>query len=269
VTSSNLGDHAYTRGAAFGEVRLPFADRGTIQAGVRLDGYSSFGHAWSPSASAGLWVSPEVRVRGSVSRAFRIPTYTELYYRDPAHLAQADLRPERAWSVDGGVDWTPAGTWLVAASVFRRWDEDVIDWVKASPSDVWKTTNVRDVTTTGVELSAQRLWRGVLVRASASSQTVDAPSLSLLSKYVLEYARHSAGGAVAVPVALGLRAAVTVDHRRRFAGPAYTLVSARLARAFGRAEIFVDASNLLNEDYYEVKGVAMPGRWVTAGFAIK
>jgi iron complex outermembrane receptor protein len=269
VSSSNLGDHAYGRAAGFVEYLWEVSSRATLQAGLRADRYSSFGSAWSPTLSTGVWLSREVRLRASAARAFRIPTYTERYYRDPAHLASDGLRPERGWSADAGIDWLHGG-WLVAASAFSRWDEDVIDWVKAEPPDVWRTTNVRDVTTRGLEAGVTRSWAsGGLVKVGATLLDVDAPSLSLLSKYVLEYATRSIAAAVAVPLGGGFRAAVNLDYRRRYAGPRYTLLGARLARRFGRGEVFVAGTNLLNQDYYEIAGVEMPGRWVTAGFAIR
>jgi iron complex outermembrane receptor protein len=235
---------------------------------VRVDGYSAFGRAWSPSVSGGVWISPDVRLRASAARAFRIPTYTERYYSDPAHLATADLRPEHGWSVDAGLDWLRAG-WLLSATGFRRWDEDVIDWVKAAPADRWNTTNVRDVTTTGIEASLSRSWNGAVVRLLAASLDVDAPTLDLLSKYVLEYARHSVGASIGAPVGGGLRAAGTIDHRRRFGAEAYTLVGLRVSREIARGSIFVDVSNLLDVEYVEIPGVAMPGRWLTVGVTIR
>lgn len=268
INSSNLGDRRYARASVFAEGDWQLAPRATVQAGLRVDEYSTFGRAWSPSVSVGGWLASDLRLRASAARAFRIPTYTELYYRDPAHLARAELRPERGWSLDAGVDWTRDG-WLVSLSPYRRWDEDVIDWVKALPADLWRTTNVRDVTTTGIEASVARRWRGAIARGFVTAQDVDAPALDQLSKYVLDYTRRSAGASVAVPVHSGVRIATTVDYRRRHDRQAYTLVELRVSRAVRNMDLYVDATNLLNETYTEVAGVRMPGRWATVGAVIK
>ena len=103
------------------------------------------------------------------------------------------------------------------------------------------------------------------MRTFYSALDVDAPKLDLLSKYVLEYAPHSLGAAVAAPIAGRARASLRVDYRRRVAGDAAWLVGARLSHGVGRADLYVEGSNLLNEAYVEVPGVAMPGRWITAG----
>ncbi len=264
VRSTNLGDRRYLHQDFFAELQAPLAARATLVGGLRFDDYSAFGPSWNPALSLAVALAEQIRVRASARRAFRIPTFTELYYHDPANLGSPDLRAEHGWSLDGGVDWTP-GAWTVSASPFVRWDRDVIDWVRPTETDLWRSTNVRDVTTKGLELWAARRWAGALVRASVSSQAVDAPALSLLSKYVLEYARRSAGLAVAAPLAPGWQLAVNADRRERRDGQRYTLVGARLTRRFGRASLFLAGSNLLNVTYREIAGVALPGRWLSAG----
>jgi iron complex outermembrane receptor protein len=268
IRSSNLGRHQYNKASAFAEALWPLATRATVTAGLRVDRYSVFGSTASPSVSAASWLTSAVRLRASVGHAFRIPSFTELYYSDPANLGSPDLRAERGWSADAGLDWTPA-RWTVSTSVFRRWDQDVIDWVRATPDDVWRSTNVRDVTASGVELSVSRTWGGTWVRAYYAGLIVDAPSLALLSKYVLEYARHQSGVSVATPLVAGVRGALTLDHRDRLDGQTYVLGSLRLSRKVGRGDLFVDVRNLFNQHYREIAGVDLPGRWATVGVSLR
>jgi outer membrane cobalamin receptor len=268
VESSNLGNHDYSRGSIFAELQAPLADRASLTTAVRVDRYTTFGRSVSPSLSAAAHLSDAVRVRASVAHAFRIPTYTERYYSDPANLGSPDLVSEHGWTLDGGLDWTRQA-WTSSVSIFRRWDEDVIDWVRATSTDRWSSTNVRDVRARGVETSLGRRWEQALVRVHFAGLHVDAPTLPLLSKYVLEYARHQAGVSLAVPTVAGVRLSVNVDHRRRRDGQAYELVSARVSRAFGRIDAFVDGTNLFNQTYHEIVGVQMPGRWLTAGLTVR
>ena len=159
--------------------------------------------------------------------------------------------------------------WSGSLSIFRRWDEDVIDWVRATTAERFRATNVRDVTATGFEASLSRRWSSATLRLYYAGLTVDAPALTIISRYLLEYARHQSGGSISVPVGAGVRVALNVDHRHRSDAQSYDLVSLRLSRGFKRATMFVDATNLLDETYHEVVGVAMPGRWITAGVTIK
>ena len=267
VKSSNLGDHDYGRVYAFTEVQRPIGARALVTGGLRADGYSTFGSALSPSVSGVLQLSSTVRVRASAARAFRVPTFTELYYHDPANLGSPDLTAEHGWSLDGGLEWSSKG-WTAVASPFVRWDNDVIDWVRATPAELWRTTNVREVRSTGVEASLGRRWSSAWIRGHVTALEVDAPSLNTLSKYVLEYAKYSAGSAFSLPLGWNLRASGTVDYRHRADGQKYMLVGAKCSYAIRRTEIFVDGTNLLNETYREISGVSMPGRWLMVGISI-
>ena len=176
--------------------------------------------------------------------------------------------PRDGWSLDGGADWSARG-WTVSLSPFVRWDANVIDWLRPTPTDRWRSTNVRDVRTTGLEIGVTRRWRAALLRGGVTALDVEAPALTQLSKYVLEYARQSITGSITAPVAGRLRLAITADHRRRYGGRSDTLVGARVSLAFARGDVYVDGTNILNENYYEVAGVAMPGRWISVGFMLR
>ena len=259
VRSSNLGDHAYGRGAAFAELRYQRA-RTFITPAVRADAYSDFGSAVSPSIAAGHWLGP-VKLRGNAGHAFRVPTFTELYYRDPNHIASSDLRPEHAWSFEAGADVAASATWLVGVTTFVRFEDDVIDWVRQTPQERWQTANIRDVTTRGVELTARRrLGEAGLADISYVALDSDAPDLGLLSKYVLDYARHKVAMSLAAPVGAGLTAGARLGYTSRVDGREYTLIDARVGRTFGDFTFALDLRNLLDEDYQEIVGVDMPGR---------
>jgi outer membrane cobalamin receptor len=269
VSSTNLGDRAYGRSGAYGELQMPLSERSLLQAALRLENYSTFGVAWNPSLSYNARPKEWLRVRASVGRAYRIPTFTELYYEDPANLGSEDLRPESGWSYDGGVDLV-VKTWTLSATPYVRFDRNVVDWIRATPQEKWRAVNVRDVTTVGGEISATHAWKGTLIRAYHSSQLVDPTKINILSKYVLEYSRKSAGiSASAIVTGIG-QLAVNFDHRHRYGGQDYWLVAARASRSLtSRVRAFVEGTNLTNTVYYEIAGVDLPGRWVTAGVVVR
>jgi outer membrane cobalamin receptor len=270
VRSSNLGDHDFGRGSLFAELQQRVGDRVVVSPGVRFDAYNTFGSSWSPSLAVSVWSSPRVKWRAAAGHAFRVPTFTELYYHDPSNQGSADLKPEHAWTTDAGADLFLARGWSAAATVFGRWEDNVIDWVRASPGDRWVSTNVRDVRSRGVETALHRTFGG---RGMASVQytwqrlSVDSlgrESLGLLSKSVLDYSTRSlavAGAAHAGPWSAGPR----LEYKHRIDGRAYWVLDARVGRRVGAWEIFADAANLLDQQYQEITGVAMPGRWAKLG----
>jgi iron complex outermembrane receptor protein len=271
IRSSNLGDHDNARVSAFAEWRQAIDPRTQVEASLRFDRYTEFGSSWSPSIGAGWWATSSLRVRASAARAFRVPTFTERYYRDPANWARPDVHAETAWAADAGVDLFLAGGFVAGATVFGRMEEDVIDWLRPTAADVWRTYNIRDVDTAGVELTVSRSVGGAFVQAGYTGLNVDAAAVTQLSKYVLDYAPHTITAAAAVPLPAGLRVAPRLEfkHRTRSIGEAtYTLLDVRVARRFGAIEASVDGTNLFDQSYQEVALVPMPGRAVTIALSI-
>ena len=143
VRSNNLGDHSFNRAGVFMELTTPDpARRATYQLGLRADRYSTFGSNVSPTAGAAFNLGNGSRARASGGRAFRIPNFTELYYHDPANQGNADLQAEHGWTLDAGVDYAK-NNWTFSATPFGRWDDNVIDWVRASPTDLWRDERPR------------------------------------------------------------------------------------------------------------------------------
>jgi outer membrane cobalamin receptor len=266
IRSSNLGDHSFCRMSLFGELQWKPARAITIDPGLRWDHYSNFGSAASPSLSASWWISGRAKLRSSVAHAFRIPTFTELYYRDPNNEGDPTIQPEKAWSADAGVDVFPAKDWMASLTVFSRDERDVIDWVRRSTAAQWRTANIRRLRTRGVEMGLEYSPSSRAHLALHYTQMdTGAGSIDFFSKYVLDYARHAwtASGRLQLPLAL--TGAQKLTYRKHADGRAYWIVDLRLERRFGHFTAVSDLLNALNSRFQEVPGVDMPGRWFTAG----
>ena len=271
VRSTNLGDHDTRRVSGFAEWRFAPAVRTQIDTGVRVDRYTEFGTAWSPSLGVGWWPSNVVHLRTSAARAFRVPTFTERYYSDPANLARPEVHAETAWAEEAGADFLPADGWIASATVFARQDHDVIDWLRPTPADRWRTYNIRDVDTVGAEFSLRRTWgNGSFVQGGYAILDVNAAAVTQLSKYVLDYAPHSIVGAASVEMPAGVALAPRLEFKRRTRSTGrseYAVVDLRVSRAFGIYEIRIEGTNLADVTYQEVLGVAMPGRALNVSLA--
>jgi outer membrane cobalamin receptor len=262
ILSSNLGDHSFASTSGFGELQWKLGKTVVVYPGIRLDYYSNFGAAASPSLSGSWWMLPRVRLRSSVGRAFRIPTFTELYYRDPSHQASPSLKPESAWSADIGADFVPARNWLGSLTLFSRHERNVIDWVRSYPDEKWRTFNIRRLHTAGVEIGIERsLGSKGRLATHYSRVTVDPGPVDYLSKYVLDYARDAWNASASFPIAFKLEYRQSLRYKRRIDGRSYWLLDGRLEHGFRQFVAAVDFTNLLNSQYQDVIGVDMPGRW--------
>ena len=106
IHSNNLGRHARNRGAGYVDFDWkPAKQRWNLSAGLREELFSGgIQSVLSPHLAGSLRLTDKLKLRSSGGYGFRIPTYTDLYYTDPATVGNPNLKPESAWSGEGGVD---------------------------------------------------------------------------------------------------------------------------------------------------------------------
>jgi len=270
IVSNNLGDHSRSRAAAYAALDFRALRRFSLSIAAREEAYRVFSAEFCPTIAGGYWLSPHLKLRASVSRAFRVPSYTELYYEDPANIGNPNLRPERAWNYEAGLDWNPTSRWHGDLTVFERRERDDIDYYRPSPNDLWQAVNIDALNFTGVSTG--------LRFALSRSQTLDFRYSWLQgnenaipigeTKYTFYYPVDS--GVVAWQANLRshfmLRTHLGVLDRR--AEGAYALVDFDAAYTRGSVHPFLRLSNLANMSYEEVQGIVMPGRSIIGGLEL-
>ena len=267
ILSNNLGDHSRSRGAAYVGLDLRALRRFSLSVSAREEVYRDFSAEFSPTVAGGVWISERLKFRASASRGFRVPSYTDLYYSDPANLGNAHLRPEREWTYEGGLDWNPERRVRGAVTIFERRERDGIDYERSSPTDLWRAVNIDNLDFTGVEASLRVL--------PSSGQSIDFRYTGLrgvqdtvpveYTKYTFNYPTNS--GVIAWQASL--RSEVVFRTRvgildRRGRDP-YALWDVYAAITRGRVHPFLQVSNVTSTQYQEVLGVAMPGRTIIGG----
>ena len=270
IDSNNLGQHARNRGAVYFDFDARALRRFSLSLGAREEAFSQGTADFSPTASGGFWISSHLKLRASVAHAFRVPSYTDLYYSDPANVGNPNLRPEKAWGYEGGVEWNGWERLSGSATLFHRREHDVIDYVRPNPASVWQAVNIDNLEFTGVEL---------LVRLKlAGSQQLDLNYTGLYgaqqalagleSKYVFDYPVNqvSLGWLGSLPGLVQLRARAGITQRYR--ADAYPLMELSATRRFGALQPYFQVTNLTNTGYEEIQGVRMPGRAYLLGIEV-
>jgi iron complex outermembrane receptor protein len=266
IDSNNLGQHARSRGAIYADYDMRVLSRFSFSLGAREEIFASHGE-FSPTVSAGVWLKAGWKLRGSLSHAFRLPTYTDLYYSDPANVGNPNLQPETAWSYEGGLLWDRGGRYKAEITVFQRREKNGIDYVRSSPTDLWQAANIDRLNFTGVETSLEvRLpQRQRLDFAYTGLHGAQEALSGLESKYVFNYPIDN--GMISwqgmLPGQFVARSRVGVVYR--FARDPYALWDVAVARVFPHVAAHLGLSNLTDTEYQEIEGVAMPGRSVVFG----
>ncbi len=267
VESTNLGMHDRARAAGYAAFDMRALRRFSFSLGLREELHGSANSQLSPSAAAGFWLNQRLKLRASASRAFRLPTFTDLFYVDPANRGSANLRPETAWSYEGGLDWNASGRLRGGITVFQRRERDGIDYVRRSLADIWRATNFQRIRFTGFEASAAaRIGNAHLLDFSYTGlHGYQGQLAGIFSKYSFNYASQLgvAGWQTRLPRDIVVR--TRVGAVRRYARDPYGVLDVYAARGAGQWRPFVHVTNLTDTVYQEIFGVAMPGRAAVVG----
>ena len=268
-----LGDRKEDRGAGFAELGWGGA-RASLSAGLRGDRREGFGAAWSPSLSASVDLTPALRMRTAWGRSFRAPTWTERYYQDPASIGDPDLKPERSWSAEVGVDLGLPRTGVVRLTAFHRQSDDLIDWVKPanSPADAPSTVeNVESATYRGLEFSLEGLvLKGFRIEAGGSLLSLSADEAAgLTSRYALRpLVERSLAGVSRSLLASKVLVSVRMLRERRRQDDAYELLGVRLRVRLPKGELDLNSTNLTDEKYLDITGNPAAGRALSVGYRL-
>ncbi|MBS1802248.1 MAG: TonB-dependent receptor [Acidobacteria bacterium] len=272
ISSNNLGVHARNRGAGYIDVDLrPARGRWNLSAGVRGEIFSgNIEPIFAPQLAGSLRLPHQLKLRVSAGYGFRIPTYTDLYYSDPSTVGNANLKPESAWSADGGVDWSPSQKIIISATGFYSRQHNAIDYVRPSPADKWYAANLSGLRFAGVESSAT--W----VPAKSQRVVIAWTSLNgaqralngLQSEYVFNYPVNNVRATWDASIRQSWLVHNSVQMAQRYQQTAYPVWNMACSRKSGRLRPYLRFDNLSNTGYQEINNVAMPGRSVTGGLAI-
>jgi len=267
ITSNNLGDHDRSRGAVYLDYDVRALKRFSFSAGAREEMFSATHGEFSPTVAAGVWLTPELKLKGSVSRAFRLPSYTDLYYHDPANLGNPNLRPERAWDYEGGLLWNPGGRLKTELTIFERLDRDVIDYVRTSSSSPYMAENLQKLNFTGVEASVEMRMRddAHLEISYTVVHGVQEALNGVQAKYAFSYPKQDAVVAWRGRLPGKFIARTRIGVIDRYASDPYGLWDAAVAREFTHVAAHLGLSNITDAAYEEIPGVIMPGRSLVFG----
>lgn len=261
--------------------------RHTLPVGKRLllslcggTALTSYGTALMWSSSAG-WHSDGLNLELGAVRSMRLPTFNALYYTAKGYVGDPNLDPEKAITLRLGGDYTIGG-FTAASTIYYRWGENVIDWVKSSADDDWHSTQTTRLDTFGAEMKLVYRFTQLPFEMAALSYgfvSTDKQSSGTISKYSLDYMRNKLSAAVATRLLAGFRLnveATLFDRNGNYLTSSgdvaeykpYVLVDANLGWCKGIVDLTVGATNLTATEYFDFGGLPMPRRELKLGLTI-
>ncbi len=254
--------------SGYAQYDLPLGGRTVLGLGARYDLHGTWGAQLNPRLGFLHFLTPEVRVRGGVGRAFRGPTFHERFFPG---CSDPQLRPESAWSADLGLEATVRPGFVLRLNGFYADAQDLI--VGGCPP-----RNVGSARVTG--LSAETVGRigdrwSVLANLTWSDGLDRTTGLRLLrlpswtANLALRYELTPESSVALVAHYVGERP--DLDYATfpptRVSLPPYLVFGLRYEVQVGSLRVQAGVDNLLDVQYETLRGYPAPGRSVYVRFA--
>ena len=276
--------------------------RWTVSAGVIANMNTSIDHRFRlyPGADVAYRPTTNWKIFLSYNKGFRLPTFTDLYYKSPTLDGNTDLRPEVNHSLQLGAQYTKPGIQATLRTFYNR-GHDMIDWVMYSADDIYHSTSFELDNLgmqTEVKLDFKQLCKkDVFIERFSVGYTYlhqhrrNATTI-YRSNYVLEYLRHKLTASLHHRIVSRLSATWSLRFQDRmgafilygqsYVDPTtgydrasstgtlvdykpYTTLDLNLQWAEPHWQVYLQGTNLTNKKYYDLGNVRQPGLWLMAG----
>ena len=190
------GDNYYTKSDSrivtnfFIENNLSI-DRLNISTGIMLNVKTNFENDIFPGIDLSYKLSDKIKFYLSANKSMRTPNFTELYYSSPTNQGNVNLEAEKSISKELGIkinnDFHNS-----SITLFERNGEDLIDWILLDGDSIWRTQNLNEIKSSGIELNSRINLKQILnskinhFRISIASNKVDTISNGFRSAYVID-----------------------------------------------------------------------------------
>ena len=271
ISSNNLGDRDRTMANLFLEHRFKFADGAIdVTPGIAVTYFSDFKFHAFPGLDLGIVVADNLKVYGNLGVTYRIPTYTDLYYKDASTNGNPDLKPEEAFAQEIGLKYNTK-RFTSSLAFFNRDATNLIDYVRTNTTDSkYTATNIAKVNTKGFELNTDYRFK-----INEFNQTLSFGYNYLsddildqnkdLSRYSLNTLRHQFITRFTSKLFKNVRQNIIYKHAERTVGTSYNVWDASVIVAVNKFNFTVTANNIFDAEYIESGFVPMPPRSVLCG----
>ncbi|KFC21886.1 TonB-dependent receptor plug domain-containing protein [Epilithonimonas lactis] len=265
LASSNLGDRERDVTQVFFDHQFKFFNQKLeVNPGASWANYSGQDFFY-PGMDVGFIFNPNHKVFGAVSKGFRIPTFTDLYYVSPAEIGNPNLVPESAISSELGYRFQNEKI-LAKVSGFIRNTDNGIDWLKETPESPWKAENVGKIHLKGFETEFKHQLFSFLNYRLGYTYLDNQYKNEELSRYALQNLRHQFVAQVDVKFLKYFSNQLIYKYSERVNLGSYNVLDEQINFRYKDLNFYVLINNLTNTKYVETNLVPMPGRWFHVGF---
>lgn len=275
-------------------------DRFTLSLGGLLNHNTAIVDKFSfyPSINASYRTDGGVSFYASWSKATRMPTFTDLYYKAGVHVGNDSLRPEYIQSLEAGIKYHNR---FLSGSVtaYLNQGQNLIDWEYRSDDEKWHAVNLPEkekLKTFGVETAVSlRLdelfpsgqpFRSLQVGYAYLTQDYDAEKEvnNPVSMYVRNYLKHKLTAGLTHDIVRNLSVswnfrwqdragsylnyAHSQDGERTDYNP-FGILDVKVNYRWDKIDFFVNGNNLFDSVHVDFGNIPQPGFWLSGGASIQ
>ncbi len=273
IESNNLGIHERTKKGIFAEQFIKLFSSLNFSLGGFAYNYSNFGWKFWPGFDIAYSPNNNFKLFANFGKAFRIPTYTDLYYIDPITIGNKNLQPEESTNYEIGIYFIE-DFWETNFSIFRKDGKNLIDYVFDTNDNLWNAENISEINTTGFELSfvtkLEQFTNNIFqqIKFDYTYLNSDKVDLGIQSRYTLEHLRHDLTIQIFHKLPFDIIQSWSINYEDRINMENHFSIDTKLSKTFSQFEFYFKVSNLFNKTYEEIPGVTLPGRWIISGVKI-
>lgn len=277
-------------------------ERWTVSAGVMANMTTSTDHKYRfyPGIDVAYRPARHWKLFLSYNKGFRLPSFTELYYKSATHTGNKGLKAEVNRSLQVGSQFVSHGISAQARLFYHR-GKGMIDWVMYSEDDTYHSAAF-DLDNLGAqaqmkmdfpEMTSRDSWvRNLNLGYTYITQTRHDDVNVFKSNYAMEYLRHKFTSTLCHKIVGRLAATWSLRWQDRTGGyipygetyidpatgflraeatgtftkySAYATLDIKIQWTSPHYELYVKGANVTNRKYYDLACVQQPGAWIMAG----
>lgn len=267
-------------------------ERLTVSMGILANYNTRFsqGLRFYPGIDIAFTPAAHWRLFAGYNKGFRLPTFTDLYYKSPTHEGNPDMKAEESHSFQLGTSYRTQAFDLSLKGFYHH-GKHLIDWVMFTPTDVFHSYNF-DLDNLGVQVQGFVRFNQLFCSERFPLQCLTVGYTFIhqrrrddvafyKSNYAMEYLRHKLVATLDHRIVGRLKASWSLRWQDRMGSylryenakstgelvdyKPYATLDVKFRWQAPCFELWAEATNLTNHTYYDLGNIPQPGLVVMGG----
>lgn len=299
IESNDRGNRSQKQLGVYAVGMHDFSDDFNVNLGLRGEYLPTENWEFVPSIGANYYISDDIKLRANLGKSVRTADYTERYtstglsgvLAEGRNLGNPDLLPEISWNYELGTDISLLPNIKLSVTGYQRDSKNIIDYGFKKGSEIKNNRNlnpdfnylyaqnIASLKVTGLEfkLNGNMADNGFNWYLGGSILDISVGD-SISSKYITNAAGINFSAGLTYAIFNNLTFSADAIYRNRDVSEAqsiefglsdkYFVMDGKLTYSWQALSFDLIAKNIFDEQYSDILGVQLPGRWLMLGVRV-